>query len=363
MNRLTIASVALLGVAVLLIPSAAYVGGLAARASSVPLARSLSLHPAGLVGPTNSSGTPPKNWTQIILPVAPGARAEDVMAFDPVDGYFVMFGGHNRLSLLGDTWKFTTAGKWVRLHLTPTPQPRRGAMMTYDPADGYLMMFGGSNNTNYLNDTWKFVGGKWTQLAPTVSPPARRVAGITYDSLTSEVVMFGGHGGSLVPPTSFHFYNDTWTFHAGVWSQLKTPVAPTPRGEPMVAYDALDQYVLLFGGYASRPTFGDTWVLRGSAWTNITSNLTVAPISRDGGLMAYDPNGSGVVLFGGHHRTHVYNDTWWYYSGHWTQVFPSTSPRPINAISLAWNSAADYGVTFGGRWSHGWLNETWVLRP
>jgi hypothetical protein len=355
---LTLRGFAVISVLSLLIPAAALLGAQHPGTGSVP-----QLGRGGPVLLANGSGGPPKNWSLLTPGPLPGARAEDVMAFDPADGYFVMFGGHNRVSLLGDTWKFTPAGKWVKLHPSPSPQPRRGGGMTYDAADGYLVMFGGSNNTAYLNDTWKFQGGKWTQLFPVSSPPARRVPGMAYDAGNSRVVMFAGHGGSLVPPTYFHFYNDTWTFHAGAWTQLTSPVAPSPRGEPMVAYDALDQYVLLFGGYASRPTYGDTWTLRGSVWTNITTNLTVAPPSRDGGSFAYDPNGSGIVLFGGHHRNHVYNDTWWFHAGRWSQVLAAPSPVAVDAAPLAWDAGAGYGVLFGGRWSHGWLNTTWALRP
>src|SRR5213080_2723791 len=54
-------------------------------------------------------------------------------------------------------------GSWTNITSSSGPSPRFGASMAYDPADGYVVLFGGLNSSaaglTFLGDTWKFSGG------------------------------------------------------------------------------------------------------------------------------------------------------------------------------------------------------------
>ena len=78
------------------------------------------------------------------------------------------------------------------------------------------------------NATWSYQGGRWTNLTPglKVSPLARNGAAMAYDPNSNAVILFagetysaGGLGGRAL--------NDTWSFSAGVWTNI-TRHGPTP---------------------------------------------------------------------------------------------------------------------------------------
>ncbi|MCI4330730.1 MAG: hypothetical protein L3K19_02640 [Thermoplasmata archaeon] len=360
MHRIHAHLLLVLSVAALVVPTVS-LGVEAATARPAATPAPLGNGPA-LAGPTSAPGTPPMNWSVSSSSVSPPKRAESMMVFDVADDLFLLFGGHSGNTLYRDTWKYTVGGGWTQLHPSVSPPARRGGSMIYDGVDHYVVLFGGSDYRQYLNDTWEFHAGKWTQLSPSTAPSPRRVAGVTYDVASRHVVLFGGHAGSLSVPAKYIFYNDTWTFRGGAWTQLQTPVAPAPRGEPTIVYDPLDGYILGFGGYNYHITFGDTWSLHGSVWTNLSSTMTLAPPARDGAGAAFDYNGSGVVMFGGHQGGAIFNDTWWYHAGSWSAVHPAVSPAKRGGVPLAWDRADGFGVIFGGLSPRGWLNDTWVLR-
>ena len=79
----------------------------------------------------------------------------------------VLFGGRASL-YFNDTWKWQ-GGAWAQISTPVAPSAREDAMMAYDPTDGYVLMFGGENQANHLlNDTWTFVGGAWTNITASV---------------------------------------------------------------------------------------------------------------------------------------------------------------------------------------------------
>jgi hypothetical protein len=213
-------------------------------------------------------------WTNITSTPSPPQCNRPNMAYDPVDGHVVLFGGwnpnvvtpvNNTTEFIGGdlnyTWMFS-GGRWTNITPAMSPEGRDSAFMSYDSADGYILMFGGKNtNFTALNDTWEFRNGKWTQLFPSSSPPARELGGIVYDPGLNAVVIFGGDSGTIRS-----FSNETWEFSEGNWTQLHPKLSPEPRAAIGLVFDALDGYIVLFGG-GPLPndyfgSFNDTWVLR-----------------------------------------------------------------------------------------------------
>jgi hypothetical protein len=201
--------------------------------------------------------------------------------------------------------------------------------MIYDVADQYVLLFSGSGP---VADTWAFSNGHWTELTPSIQPSQRTYAGLAYDYKDGYVVMFGGHHGN----TTEGFLNDTWTFHAGVWTNITdlSPARPHVRYGMAMAYDAADGYVVLFGGnFGNQPntTLGDTWRFSAGTWTNITPQSATkkdSPAARAFDEMAYDSLDGYLVLYGGWTpiENRVFNDTWEFLGGVWKEVHPALSP-------------------------------------
>ena len=120
---------------------------------------------------------------------------------------------------------------------------------------------------------------------------------------------------------------------AATWVQVDAAgIAPSPRADFAMAYDAADGYLLLFGGETSQGGgLGDTWTFQSGQWTNITGALAQAPSSRIQAVMAYDAADGYVVMFGGVHNistSQPYNDTWIFRGGSWTNLTPQLAVSP-----------------------------------
>ena len=271
-------------------------------------------------------------------PVATGAS----MAFDPVDGYTVLSGGFGAEPYYyNDTWAFEN-GSWRQLHPTVSPSARVYSAMTWDAADGYILMFGGSGYTGNLNDTWEFLHGNWTELTPTVSPPARSEEGLTWDAYDGYVLMFGGY-------QDYEGSNDTWSFLGGQWRQLSPAEAPPVRSQVAMAYDPASESVVLLGGYtpSDGTIYNDTWSFSGGNWSQLEP-ATLPPARADANF-AFFPAIQGLVLNGGY-NSHgaAYSDTWWFRQGRWSNESAGASPgqRLLSGFALA--PECDCLVLFGG---------------
>lgn len=312
---------------------------------------------------TSSSGAPPS------------PRADYGMAYDPLLGGVVLYGGVTSAeSPLGDTWEFTAAG-WHNLtpSLSPAPPARWGAGMVYDPALHALLLFGGHFATgalNTLNDTWEFTGAGWTELHPAVSPPPMDGLFMVYDSTDGYPFLWGFteegapysywtfEGGAwenitsastgTLPPVNFYGANDpqvggvlfyggfpypgypicsgglTYTYSHGVFTNLTPTESSEPAavmGSGVMAYVPPEQGVVLFSGYTASCTLSNaTWAFRDGAWVNLTAQIGPPPPGRWDARFVYDPLLNGAVTFGGNENQFAGadqfgNDTWEYRVG------------------------------------------------
>jgi PKD repeat protein len=143
-------------------------------------------------------------------------------------------------------------------------------------------------------------------------------------SRTQDRTGWGGSMGVAVPMTGPEAATSNWT-------NLSTPPAPGRLQDYSMTYDVAAGYVLLFGGilpsgYASNAT----WIFSNGSWTNISSNLSVAPFPRYDMTMVYD-SGTGYVLAVGGESigsdcpsgTGIScNDTWEFGNGKWSELDP-----------------------------------------
>lgn len=211
---------------------------------------------------------------------------------------------------------------------------------TYDDADGYVLYYGdcsavqGSSQT-----TWTFDGGGWSRLPTNGSPPPLQGPSLVYDGATRSVLLFGG-----IDPTTYGGTNETWSFSHGNWTQLRPPVAPSPRGFSQMVYDAADRYVLLLGGISSLvkwpSSLNDSWTFANGTWT--AGARAPGFTGTEGGLsVAYD-NADGYVVGVTPAATLEYR------RGSWNATHPSPAPTNRTLTNLVYDSAAGRVLMLGG---------------
>jgi hypothetical protein len=282
------------------------------------------------------------DWSQVTTSTTPPARYGAGMAYDPVSGKAVLFGGRDASgNFLADTWTFRSVCvsksncglTWTRLSFTGTSPPGRAdASMAYDPAVGYIVLTSGVNNGGLLNDTWDFnpATNTWRAGAPFAgfsAPGASRsdagMAQCTPAPSSNGDMIFGGFDGSYTAPLG-----DAWVYDwggdidetdSGAWNAsgwdgpfsatVENPAPPARFGHGMAFYPPSEGAVL-YGGQAYAPltgtlvTFTDTWTVFCPSFTTASPSWIKAtpahnPGSREFHGMSTGPGGFTVVLFGG----------------------------------------------------------------
>jgi hypothetical protein len=339
------------------------------------------------------------NWSQVNSTVSPLPRSYDApLAFDATTHRLVLYGGSwewtqftgwgapNRLS---DTWTLK-GGHWTEVSPSFIPPEMAAATIAYDAREGYTLVYVPGQVANgywwipiasdVIGETWKYMGGNWTLLHLASSPPYRTCASMAYDPALGKVLLFGGEsslGGCMVPPLygATAYFNETWTFSGGAWSNVTGGAAPPARGAASLAYDAKDGYMLLFGGWGggTSKNLNDTWIYRVGGWTLLAPSH--APSSRWGAGLSFDPTTANTLLRGGEssslycHRVAfrwvctwnqtLLADSWTFLNGTWTSL-GSQPLVPRGPVSLGYDPPLRAMVLFGGYKSpYGLSNQTW----
>ncbi|MEZ5965281.1 MAG: kelch repeat-containing protein [Planctomycetota bacterium] len=290
-------------------------------------------------------------WTQLQPAASPSPRWGAAVAYDAAHRRVVLFGGLDQLPL-ADTWEWDGTS-WTQAHPVHSPPARVAAAMVYDAARSRVLLFGGARNTP-LDDTWTWDGVDWQQVPTPVAPAPRSGVAATYDPARQRVVLAGG------PQDPDPWGPDTtWEWDGARWTAIRTPLAPSARWGPAMAYDAVRRRSLLFGGSGEEP-LQDTWTWDGQAWREVSART---PTNRLGHAMAYDAARRRVVLFGGwlHHALgEVAGDTWEWDGAGWVERTPARSPAPRFGSGIAFDPRRARVVLFGGGDGvTGWNADTW----
>jgi len=186
----------------------------------------------------------------------------------------------------------------------------------------------------------------WTQKQD-IGPASRAAHALAYDAVRQRVVLFGGDPGG--PPL-----DDTWAWDGNLWTQIADTGPSARRGASLVDEAAL-QRVLLFGGGTGLDVLGDTWVCVDDAWTQVADT---GPAPRVHHAMAYDPGRQRVVVFGGQ-AAGLFGDTWEWDGTEWTQV-QDVGPSARAGHMMAFDAAGSRVILFGGWDLSGPYNDTWA---
>lgn len=231
----------------------------------------------------------------------------------------------------------------------------------YDTARGQIVFFGGIGvGGKRSSHTWLRDGNGWQRAEPANRPSARTHAAMAYDPVNEQVILFGGFDGS-------NFLNDTWAWDGSNWTQLNPATAPSARNGVQMVYATHLNQMILFGGNDGSSSLNDTWAWNGSTWTQL--NPTTSPSQRWTYGLAYDAARQQVVMYGGWNGSDVNSETWIFNGTTWTQANPGSSPNPVREFSMVYDSNTQRIIMFGGRtasvnssnWerTHEWNGNTW----
>ncbi len=318
--------------------------------------------------PAPDSAVP--GWVNLSAAVsgpAPPLALGGTLAWDPVDGEYVYFGGcWVPCPVYNATWTFS-GGQWRNATVgSNSPPPRYEAAMTFDAAAGGVLLFGGVGSAGqYLNDTWLFRAGSWANLSGLGAAPSARANGaLAFDPEPEEngSVLFGGCGPSGACDNSTY----VWRLGSG-WSPLASAgVGPSGRELIGMAYDPQDSYLLLFGGVgpcsAGTCDFNQTWELYGGTWWAVRATPT--PLGLEGPGLCYDAALGKVVLFGGYNSSQgaFLNETWLFSAGTWTNATVGPAPPPRTLFAMTSDASGAPPLLFSG-FSLGLWNDTWAYAP
>ncbi|MGC2289831.1 MAG: kelch repeat-containing protein [Thermoplasmata archaeon] len=346
-------------------------------------------------------------WTRLSPSTSPSARFEAGLAYDNATGKALLFGGASCAGATctadGDTWSYA-GGTWSLIVPAPgvqtpglkylpygAPAARQSFGMTYDAANRTVALFGGMVDGDPLGnvgiqsfgpaDTWTFTPptanstGGWDQVQSEsewdwAQLPGRVGAGFAWDPTVTycsggRVCTRQGYAVAFGGSTGYGPNGETWvflTYPTGAWAEIFPALSPSARSYESMAFDARDNYVVLFGGMSATGTpLGDTWKFQNGNWTELSPKT--APSPRYGAMMTYENTSGGyLLLFGGTNGSAYFSDTWEFQGGQWTPIIdvwgtPIPTARAFGGLS--WDNAAGYAVLFGGTTGRAALGDTW----
>jgi hypothetical protein len=232
--------------------------------------------------------------------------------------------------------------------------------MAYDPINQTVVMFGGVLSNGYASgSTWTWNGTNWVKPSVATSPSPGSGEAMVFDQALNEIVLYTDNG-------------NTWTWNGTTWTKISPASSPGALCLESMAYDPSNQTILLFGGYDNSGNSGSsagcegdtvgstaldsTWSFNGTTWTKLSPSTN--PPSRFNAAMAYDPNSSQIVLFGGcdgisgsTQQCNALTDTWTWDGSNWTQATPQSSPPTDpggeGTNGMVWDASSDLMVMLG----------------
>jgi hypothetical protein len=157
------------------------------------------------------------DWTEQhpAHPLPPNVGTDAGMAADPSTDTVVAFGGGSAFvsppGLFHGTWTWN-GSDWTQQHPAHHPSGRIGEGMAFDPVSGTVILFGGLMKfPAYSDQTWSWNGSDWTLRHPAPHPSAREV-GMATDLTTCSVVIFGGNGPDPTANPPVKALGDTWVY-------------------------------------------------------------------------------------------------------------------------------------------------------
>lgn len=292
------------------------------------------------------------------------------LVYDSGNDRIILFGGntvnHERV-YYDDTWVLSLSeNTWTKLPVEG-PSPRGEHAMAYSSDYNKVLLFGGVDPTGRLGDTWVFDcdTDTWTRVETDGSPEGRSDFDMTYDSRNVVFIMYGGWGRST------GLQHDTWVFdlQENTWQKAETGRDPGRMYGQALENDPDTGRTILYGGHLRSPTsrefVEDIWFYDPQDSTWVEANSTGRPMGRYWHAMAYSPEHTRLAVFGGGYSEGARNETWVYdlEENSWS-LAPGNGP-PARLISdMVYVTGDDCFILFGGvNNSYHHFGDTWKLDP
>lgn len=235
---------------------------------------------------------------------------------------------------------------------TTGPSPRHSTTLAYDQVRERVVLFGGWIGTRDDDETWEWDGTSWSERTLPTSPNGRRGHRMASDTARKRVLLFGGT--RTFPP-------DQWEWDGLRWTQMSSTNHPPAAQSIALVYDSARAVSVTFGGQtfgdAGTGMIGETWEWNGTDWTHrLPAN---APSPRRATTLAYDSARQRVVLFGGRSGNGPENDTWEYDGTNWAERTPINFPSARFGACTAYDPRRRVTVLFGGWDGSSRYDETW----
>jgi hypothetical protein len=286
------------------------------------------------------------------------------MAYDPIDQEVVLFGGIFRSNGPTGNWTWTWSGGVWTNRTDPnasSPPARFSPSFAFDPRDDGIVLFGGMTQLGgaLLNDTWSYQAGTWREVLPLGdrAPPPRQGSALAFDYIDNYLVLFGGTG------SGSYLLNDTWAYSSANWTQVvDTPVGPPLLDHPREVSQPGSVGVLLVGCLASAIAADEVWSFSGGAWQRGNSNGYPADRPECEGVLASGPTPESAVLVASTSQVVCGASTWSYDPSGWAPAPGSISPGPCQTwgASAVYDPSAGKVVLFGGSQNFVLSNQTWT---
>lgn len=264
----------------------------------------------------------------------PSARTFPNMVYDAYNKQVLMFGGNPVLFgddyrvpiLFNDLWAFKNE-EWHKIETSESPHPRSEASMAYDKKRNKVVLFGGiyfneKRKIVRLGDIWEFDGKEWIEIHPIGSTPLPRSGAVmVYDDLREKVLLIGGH---LTLKSQENFQGPVWEWDGKSWNTVDVKNLNLIYN-PSVAYNSIENYCLLFGGWNGKERLDET--LKSNSY--ICQKLDFVgehPAKRNHSQLVFDQKNEQFILYGGHNGDYVLGDLWIFKEDKW-QCIIKRAPR------------------------------------
>jgi hypothetical protein len=178
---------------------------------------------------------------------------------------------------------------------------------------------------------------------------------MAYDPIRGRVVMVPGP--NVIGPT-------TWEWDGSNWTERYAPANPAPYGQQDLMWDSVGQRILMLNG-SSQATVWE-WHPTDATWIRISIGCT--PSLRGGAAVAFDSAKDQVVYFGGSFNpgTLVYDQDLWRWAPDgfaWREYAQSgTWPSGRDSAKFVYDAVRGRLLMFAGVEQGSILDELWELR-
>ena len=197
------------------------------------------------------------SWATFTPDVFPPDRSRSAMAYDSIRKVTVLFGGYGNVGdgFGNDTWEWDGT-TWTQMAPVTSPPPRGQHTMAFEPVRGKMLMYGGTyswSGTNFT-DTWEWDGTNWTDVSPAsgFNPGPRDDTPMVYDADAGLIVLNGGDA--------------VWAWDGATWTDVQATQSVASSNSQLV-FDPNQHELIEFGGSADYNvwTFDSTAMQGGSS--------------------------------------------------------------------------------------------------